>query len=348
MKTVTVSASRTYDVVIGRGILKECGARIAEATGARVCALVTDDVVDGLYGAAVAAALEGAGMTVCKFVFPHGETSKNVETYAALLEFLAQHQLTRADAVVALGGGVVGDLAGFAAATYLRGIALVQLPTTLLAMVDSSVGGKTAVDLGAGKNLAGAFYQPSLVLCDPDTLNTLPADIFADGCAEVIKYAVLADADLLNQLIEPQKNLEEIIARCVAIKRDTVERDERDTGTRQALNLGHTLGHAVEKCSGYAVRHGSAVAIGLATVCCAAERRGDCPPGLGLTVMAALMRAGLPVETDIAPEALFDAMRNDKKRAGDEITLVIPCGLGKTELRKMPLAEAKDYLSAGL
>ena len=348
MKTVTVHASKTYDVVISRGLLAEAGARVKAVTAGSACALVTDDTVGPLWGGAVKKSLEDAGLSVCCFTFPHGEQSKNAKTYVALLEFLAEHQLTRADAVVALGGGVVGDLAGFAAATYLRGVTLVQIPTTLLAMVDSSVGGKTAIDLTAGKNLAGAFYQPSAVLCDLDTLNTLPKEIFADGCAEVIKYAVLRDPEILSLLVRPQENLEELISRCVAIKRDTVEEDERDTGARQSLNLGHTVAHAIEKLSGYTVSHGSAVAIGLATICCAAEKKGDCPPGTALSVMAALMRAELPVETEFELDDLVSAMAADKKRAGDTITLVIPKKIGEVELRKLPLGDLRDYIAAGL
>jgi 3-dehydroquinate synthase len=348
MNTVTVSASKTYDVRIGAGLLATVGESVRTVTGSSACALVTDDTVDALYAAAVEADLTRAGLSVCKFVFPHGERSKNAATYVALLEFLAEHQLTRADCIVALGGGVVGDLAGFAAATYLRGVKLVQVPTTLLAMVDSSVGGKTAIDLSAGKNLAGAFYQPDLVLCDTDTLASLPREIFADGCAEVIKYGVLKEPEILTLMCQPQENLVEIITRCVTIKRDVVQADERDTGLRATLNLGHTVAHAIEKLTDYEVSHGRAVAIGLAVISCAAEKRGDCPPGTALTVMASLMRADLPVETEFTAEQLEAVMLSDKKRAGDTITLVIPTKIGQCELRKLPLGELRDYIAAGL
>lgn len=348
MSTVTVTASKTYDILIESGLLSRCGTLVRKATGSGICALVTDNTVDGLYAAAVTDSLEQAGLTVCKFVFPHGEPSKNAATYVQLLEFLAEKHLTRADCIVALGGGVVGDLAGFAAATYLRGVKLVQIPTTLLAMVDSSVGGKTAIDLGAGKNLAGAFFQPDLVLCDPDTLSSLPADIFADGCAEVIKYAVLRDPKLLELLVRPKNNLAEIIERCVTIKRDVVEADEHDTGERQCLNLGHTVGHAIEKLTNYETSHGQAVAIGLSVICAAAERAGDCRPGTFLTVMSALLRADLPVETDFTAEQLEAVMLSDKKRAGDTITLVIPKTIGECELRKLPIDELKAYIALGL
>ena len=213
MKTVTVSASRRYDILIERGLLRRAGELVRGVTNAGTVMLVSDDSVWPLYGEAVQKSLVDAGFSVCRFVFPHGESSKCAKTYLALLDALCENQLTRADAVVALGGGVVGDLTGFAASTYLRGIGFIQIPTTLLAAVDSSVGGKTAIDLPAGKNLAGTFYQPCLVLCDPDCLDSLPDEIFRDGCAEVIKYAVLGNAPFFDELknTPPRTHLEHII-----------------------------------------------------------------------------------------------------------------------------------------
>lgn len=348
MSTVTVRASKPYDIRIEPGLLSACGEHIRAATGACVCALVTDNTVDKLYAAVVRKSLEQAGLSVCTFAFAQGESSKNADTYVQLLEFLASHGLTRSDCIAALGGGVVGDLAGFAAATYLRGIKLVQIPTTLLAMVDSSVGGKTAIDLHAGKNLAGAFYQPDLVLCDPNALSTLPEHIFADGCAEVIKYAVLKEPKLLELMVHPKQNLTGIIERCVTIKRDIVEADERDTGLRQSLNLGHTVAHAIEKLTNYKTTHGQAVAIGLSVISAAAERAGDCPPGTFLTVMSALLRADLPVECDFTAEQLEQVMLSDKKRSGGTITLVIPKRIGECELRKLPVDELKSYIALGI
>ena len=266
MKTVSVHASRSYEIRIGRGLLQEAGEQIRAVTDAKKVMLVSDDAVWPLYGGAVRRSLETAGLTVCSFVFPHGESSKCACTYLELLDALCAQQLTRKDAIAVLGGGVAGDLAGFAASTYLRGIGFIQIPTTLLAMVDSSVGGKTAIDLPAGKNLAGTFYQPWLVLCDPDCLTTLPEDIFRDGCAEVIKYAVLGNAPFFDDLRagSAHAQLEHIIETCVTMKRDIVAQDEFDRGQRQLLNLGHTFGHGIEACSGFAVSHGSAVAIGMA------------------------------------------------------------------------------------
>ena len=249
MNTVTVRASRQYDILIGQGLLPTLGAEAKKLGKAQKICVVSESNVYPLYGAAVEESLKSAGFSVVSYVFPAGEESKNGQIFLDLLNFLAENQLTRSDMIVALGGGVVGDLAGFAAASYLRGIRFIQVPTTLLAAVDSSVGGKTAIDLPAGKNLAGAFCQPSLVLCDTDTLNSLPLDIFRDGCAEVIKYGVLYDPKLFAHLEE--KGLafdrEAVITRCVELKRDVVMEDEFDTGARMKLNLGHTVGHGLEQ-----------------------------------------------------------------------------------------------------
>ena len=268
MNTVTVSASKTYDILIGSGLLTQLGERVKALGKAQKVCVVSETTVFPLYGKAVAESLENAGFSVVSFVFPAGEESKNGSVFLELLNYLAENRLTRSDIIVALGGGVTGDLAGFAAASYLRGIRFVQVPTTLLAAVDSSVGGKTAIDLPAGKNLAGAFCQPSLVLCDTDTLNTLPADIFRDGCAEVIKYGILYDPVLFSHLEDKGLDFdrEAVITRCVELKRDVVMEDEFDTGARMKLNLGHTIGHGVEAKSNFTLSHGKSVAIGMAIV----------------------------------------------------------------------------------
>ena len=268
MKTINVNASRSYDVIIGSGIIDTLGDRVKALTNASKVCIVSDSNVFPLYGKTVSDSFAHAGLYSVHFVFPAGETSKNGSTYLSLLNFLAESKISRSDCIVALGGGVVGDLAGFASATYLRGIPFVQIPTSLLAMVDSSVGGKTAIDLPAGKNLCGAFYQPLLVLCDTDALNTLPEDVFRDGCAEVIKYGVLFDADLFAHLMDrgPGFDREAVISRCVELKRDVVAQDEFDTGVRMKLNLGHTIGHGIEAGTDYTVTHGKAVAAGMAIV----------------------------------------------------------------------------------
>ena len=349
MKTVSVHASRSYEIRIGRGLLQGAGEQIRAVTDAKKVMLVSDDAVWPLYGGAVRRSLETAGLTVCSFVFPHGESSKCACTYLKLLDALCAQQLTRKDAIAALGGGVAGDLAGFAASTYLRGIGFIQIPTTLLAMVDSSVGGKTAIDLPAGKNLAGTFYQPWLVLCDPDCLDSLPDEIFRDGCAEVIKYAVLGNAPFFEELnrTPPHAQLEHIIETCVRMKRDIVAQDEFDRGQRQLLNLGHTFGHGIEACSGFAVSHGSAVAIGMAMIVRSAAQLDLCTAGTRDAVLALLRQYGLPVDCAYPVEQMLGTILHDKKASGGSINLIVPTAIGSCEIRKTPASEISDWLRAG-
>ena len=350
MTTVTVRASRPYEVTIGRGLLDTVGRQAAGQWKGRSAAVVSDSTVAPLYLNRVKDSLERAGFQVHSFVFPAGEDQKNGGTYLKLLEFLAARRLTRADGLIALGGGVVGDLAGFAAATFLRGIGFLQLPTTLLAAVDSSVGGKTAIDLTNGKNLAGVFYQPQAVLCDLDTLDTLPAEVFADGCAEVIKYGMIGDPALLARLetVDFRADPEELVARCVAQKRDLVEQDEFDTGARQLLNLGHTLGHGVEACSGYTVSHGRAVAIGMTLVTRAAVAFGRCPAEVLPRLRRLLERYGLPDATAYSAQALYEKTLSDKQRSGDAISLVVPIAWGASQLVRIPVSELPAWIERGL
>lgn len=341
MNTVQVNASANYEVKIGSGILESIGAEVKNITSGKVL-VVTDETVAPLYLATVYQLLTQEGLNVSTASVPAGEASKSLEHYVNLLNILAAKKLTRTDAVIALGGGVIGDLAGFAAATYLRGIPVIQVPTTLLAMVDSSVGGKTAVDLPAGKNLVGAFHQPSLVLCDPEVLSTLPDETFRDGCAEVIKTAILFDKELFAHLREHGTafDREYVITRCVQHKRDVVCKDEFDTGERQKLNLGHTAAHAVEALSGYRTSHGQAVAIGTAIMA-----RAFCPQAD--EILSVLEKFGLPTHTDFSPEALTNAALSDKKRAGDSITIVVPDKIGSCSLRKIPVSELLTVIKAG-
>ena len=349
MKTVTVSASRRYDILIERGLLRRAGELVRGVTNAGTVMLVSDDSVWPLYGETVQKSLVDAGFSVCRFAFPHGESSKCAKTYLALLDALCENRLTRADAVVALGGGVAGDLTGFAASTYLRGIGFIQIPTTLLAMVDSSVGGKTAIDLPAGKNLAGTFYQPWLVLCDPDCLASLPDEIFRDGCAEVIKYAVLGNAPFFDELknTPPHAQLEHIIETCVRMKRDIVAQDEFDRGQRQLLNLGHTFGHGIEACSGFSVSHGSAVAIGMAMIVRVAAQFGICEAETRDAVLTLLRQYGLPVDCTYAAEQMLGTILHDKKASGGSINLIVPTAVGRCEIRKTPAGDIPDWLRAG-
>ena len=349
MKSITVKASKTYLVEVGKGLLPTVGARIAKLLPPpRKIMLVSDDTVAALYTKTACASLKEAGYTVSTFIFPHGEASKTTNTLVDLWNAMAENDLSRSDIAVALGGGVVGDITGFAAATYLRGIACYQIPTTLLAMVDSSVGGKTAVDLPLGKNLCGAFSQPIGVLCDTDVLKTLPDDIYADGCAEVIKYGYISDPTLLSWLEESFENdPERVIARCIANKRDVVEEDEQDNGNRQLLNLGHTGGHAVERLSNFTISHGSAVAIGMLLAAKAAAARGICPPSVPAHMEQMLRRYHLPTVCPYTADRLAEAALSDKKRRGESITLILPTSLGKSVLFPVATSDLADLFAQG-
>ena len=349
MTTVKVNASTQYEVIIGKGLLDKCGELSAKVLAPCRCCIVTDDTVASLYLKRAEQSLKEAGFDTVSFVFPHGEESKSTSMLIELLEFLGETRISRSDCLFALGGGVVGDLCGFAAAVYLRGIKFIQIPTTLLAAVDSSVGGKTAVDLKAGKNLAGAFHQPSLVICDYETLDTLSPATFSDGCAEVLKYGVINDRAFFEKLkkgIRPQ--IEEIIADCVKNKRDIVEADEFDNGSRQLLNLGHTVGHAIERCSDFSISHGSAVAIGMVTVMKAAVAENICPQEDLSALTEMLISVGLPIHCNFSAEELFSAAIADKKRNGDSITLVVPYSIGDSRLVKYPLNQLCYFIGKGL
>ena len=348
MKTVVIHARTPYEARIEGGLLRSCGEQIAACVGGHIAAVVSDDAVFPLYGGLVCEQLRQAGYAVCSFVIPHGEASKSFESYVNLISFLNEHRLHRSDVVVALGGGVVGDLAGFAAATYLRGIRLVQVPTTLLSCVDSSVGGKTAVDLPAGKNLVGCFYPPSLVLCDPDCLSTLPASEWQNGSAEVIKYAFLNESfyrTLQNVPIRAQ--ITRVLADCISIKRDFVEADELDTGCRRLLNLGHTVGHAVESLSGFSVPHGQAVAIGMTAVFRAAAARGLCSAELPGQLSALLRQYGLPEEAPFSAAEVAEALTRDKKADHAAVSFIVPEAPGACRVLPVPYAELSAWLKAG-
>lgn len=344
MKRVSVEASVTYDVLIEKGILRNAGALIKEAAKGDTAVIVSETNVFPLYGEKLKASLENEGYNVLTFIFQAGEESKNTDTLIRLWEFLAENHITRSDILVALGGGVTGDLTGFAAATFLRGIKYVGIPTTLLSMVDSSVGGKTAVDLKGGKNLAGAFYQPSLVIIDPDTLDTLPSSVFADGMAEVIKYGMINKPEFLLAL----KNdiaIEDIIEICVTAKRDIVCMDEKDFGIRGLLNFGHTPAHAIELLSEFTISHGSAVAIGMIIMTKAAINAGLCGKEALLILSELLTKYALPSALPFSPEEIAVNALNDKKRAGEAITLVIPEAAGRCVLKKVPVSSLEAFLS---
>ncbi len=342
MRKVTVEASTKYNILIGRGLFDTVGAlirnNVARSDNARVC-VVTDENVDRLYGGKIIENLTKDGFIgTVKFTVPSGESSKSPQKLFELLGFLADEHFTRSDLLVALGGGVVGDLCGFAASIYLRGIRFVQIPSTLLAAVDSSVGGKTAVNLPEGKNLAGTFYQPSLVICDPDLLDSLPSDIRRDGFAEVIKYGIILDRDFFESLKGGDKSdkseLERIIARSVELKRDIVNADERDTGIRAILNFGHTLGHGIELHSNFTVSHGSAVAIGMVLAAKIAFNLSICDEKTVCEIENILISYGFDTKCKISAEELYNASLSDKKRSGNSITLILPEKIGKCVMKK--------------
>lgn len=342
MNTVTVQASKTYEVKIGSDILDTIGQELSQIAKGKVM-VITDETVAPLYLGRVYRSLTQASFTVYTSSVPAGEGSKDLKYYVNLLELVAEKQLTRSDTLIALGGGVVGDLTGFVAASYLRGIRFVQIPTTLLAMVDSSVGGKTAVNLRAGKNLAGAFHQPSLVLCDPKLLDTLEEDVFRAGCAEVLKTAILFDRELFAHLREKTLNFDRewVITRCIQWKRDIVCADEFDRGQRQLLNLGHTVGHAIEALTEYDTPHGYAVAAG----CCIIARAFSQDP---VEIVDCFRAFGLPTDSYFSAKVLAGAALSDKKRQGDTITIVVPTAIGDCKLCSIPITELETVIKVGL
>lgn len=346
MKEIHINASRKYTVTIGNDLLSQIGHTVRSVTKATKVCIVTDHNLRSKhrYFQEITDSLKDAGLEICHFIIHTGESSKNHENYFLLLNFLAQSNLTRNDCIIAFGGGVVGDLAGFAAATYLRGIPYIQVPTSLLAMVDSSVGGKTGIDLPAGKNLVGAFYQPSAVICSTNTLDTLSVEEFRNGCAEVIKYAILFDPELFAHLEECSISFDRqwVISRCIDWKRKAVEFDEFDTGMRMLLNLGHTIGHAVETCSHYTISHGHAVAIGTAMV----SRASHCIDTNRITSLFSKFQ--LPTSTTISTAALTNAALSDKKRTGNTINLIIPESIGRCTVVNTPTTQLHAFIEAGL
>lgn len=346
-KLLHVNAGGGYDIPIGKGLLDRAGTLLRTVAHGKKIAVITDETVRGLYGGRLIQSLTGAGFETSLFAFPAGERSKTHETLLHIYAFLAQADITRSDLIVALGGGVPGDVAGFAAATWQRGIDFVQIPTTLLAQMDSSIGGKTAVDLPEGKNLVGAFWQPRMVLCDTETLHTLPDDVFACGMGEVIKHACIKSEPLYESLLarsEPFEEIEAMVAANLSIKRDVVERDERERGERMLLNFGHTLGHAIEKLNGYqGISHGEAVAMGMSLITHQSEKNGLTQPGTAQRLTALLAKYHLPCECPLPPSDIVEAARGDKKRAGGDITLVLLRRIGEAYLHRIPVSQLSAF-----
>ena len=351
MRIVEVKTGTPYQVRIQRGLIDRVGQELLELLG-KPCktAILTDRTVNALYGERVEASLKRAGFDPCRYAIEPGEEHKTLAVWQGMLEFMAGQHLTRSDCVVALGGGIPGDMAGFAAACYLRGVRFVQIPTTLLAMVDSSVGGKTGVNLSSGKNQLGAFYQPRMVLCDPDVLATLPADTLADGVSESIKYGVLGENAVFDWFENGDwtRHTEELIQRCIQAKAVVVEEDERDTGSRQFLNLGHTLGHAIEKNSDYRITHGHAVAIGMVLAAKLSQQLGLCAQQEVERLIRTLERNHLPTATVYTAPQLADAALSDKKRTGGTLTLVLPEAIGRCRLHPVAVTGLEELIALSL
>ncbi|MBE6936569.1 MAG: 3-dehydroquinate synthase [Ruminococcaceae bacterium] len=349
MKRVQVKTGSPYEVTIGRGLLPMAGELVREVIPPCRALIVTDSNVAPLYLDTVQKSLTDAGFSVSSHIFPAGEEQKNLDTLAGILTALAEAGLTRTDLVLALGGGVTGDMTGLASSLYLRGVRYVQIPTTLLAAVDSSVGGKTAIDFAGRKNIVGAFYQPIRVLCDLDTFDTLTPEIFRDGLAESIKYGAICD-EALFRLFETAETLDmtEIVSACVAHKARIVEQDEHDTGLRQLLNFGHTAGHAMEACSNYRISHGHAVAMGMALMARAATRAGLCQDDSARRIAAVLEKYGLPTASPYPASALAAAALADKKRRGGSITVIVPTKTGTCVEQKLPVDELESFFALGM
>lgn len=343
-----VKTQKPYQVTIEPGALDKVGeiAGKCKKPGTKAM-LISETNVFPLYGERVKKSLEAAGFQVSEYVFPAGEEHKQISTVCDMYRALAEANFTRTDFIVTLGGGVTGDMGGFAAATFLRGMDFLQVPTSLVSQADASVGGKTGVDLPFGKNLVGAFHQPMAVVTDPDALSTLPRHFFNDGLGEVIKHGCIADKGLFEALEQGAalQDLTEVVGRSIAIKRDFVEADTRDTGRRMILNFGHTCGHALEKLHNFqGLSHGEAVGIGMVMACRVGEKLGVTEPGTAERVKAVLAKYGLPTEDHFTKEEVVAATALDKKSDGDTLRVILIPRIGESLIRPM----GRDELLAAL
>lgn len=359
MNMLTIRAGKSeYHVFIARGLLGALPERMVFLYPKSRFVIITDTTVEELYGTKLKQAFKDQGLDCDLISVTPGEASKSAAAYVELLSALAQRGYNRADVIIALGGGVVGDLAGFVAATYLRGIHYVQVPTTLLAQIDSAVGGKTAINIPEGKNLAGAFYHPGAVFVDPDALKTLPEPDFADGMAELIKYALIKDAAMFKTLetgviiTAESPELEKLIIACLGIKRDVVAADEKDKGERMLLNFGHTIGHGIERLCAkqeLPMTHGRAVSIGMAAITAAAERMVLTAPGTTKRIISVLQKAGLPHEMgEYDTDALLEGIFVDKKNVAGTLHLVLISEVGKSFLHRIDRSDMRSFLQEPL
>jgi len=353
METIHVAlGEHAYNIEIEAGLLDKIGPKVAALLPkAKRAVIVSDTHVAPLYAERLQKSMAAAGLPAELVVIVAGEQSKNLTVLSEVLEEIAALGLTRSDVILTLGGGVVGDLGGYAAASYMRGIAFVQIPTSLLAQIDSSVGGKVAVDLKAGKNLAGAFYQPKAVFIDTNLLATLPVHFLHDGLAEAIKYGAILDEALFERIagfsgdMELLQNIDGVVATCCNIKARIVEQDEFDTGLRGLLNFGHTMGHAIEQYYGFShFTHGEGVGIGMYQLTARTEELGITPVGIAARIKEALEKYHLPTEPGVEKSLLLEGMKRDKKKNGNSITIIVLEKLGKAVLKKLDWQEVPEYL----
>ena len=332
---------RSYSIIIEKGLINRVSEEIRKVYKGKKIFIITDDNVNKYYGDKISNELKGSDFEVKLLSLKPGEETKNFNTLPIVYNELLDFNLTRSDLIIALGGGVIGDLAGFVASTYLRGVDFVQIPTSLLAQVDSSVGGKVAVDLDRGKNLVGSFYHPKCVLIDPEVLNTLEDRFFIDGMAEVIKYGCIKDKEFFDYLEKMENNqqlinnMEVVIHKCCDIKRQVVENDEKDKGERMLLNFGHTLGHAIEQHYNYTkYSHGEGVAIGMYVISKISEEKGLTKKGTSQRIKDILVKYNLPYELDVKIEETLEAINLDKKKLGNDLNVIILKEIGSSEIYK--------------
>ena len=347
IKTITVNTSKSYDILLGDRLRESIPEIIRPFCPTKKVLMIPDDTVDALYGGDIKGDLCRAGFEVEKFVFKNGESSKNINVLSQILEFAAEKGFKRNDLFIALGGGVVGDMAGLAAALYMRGVSIIQVPTTLLSAVDSSVGGKTAIDLKAGKNLCGAFKQPRLVVIDTDIIKNLPEDVFLCGMGEVIKCGIIKELPVFefieNDLVKDK--IEQIITDCLLLKKEIVEEDEFDSkGIRNILNVGHTIGHSIELLSNYSIPHGTAVAKGLVMEARLSEKLGICPKDRADIIEKTVKKAGFDITVPYKKEEISKACLLDKKNKDSRIVFLLPEKSGKCREVALTLCELNKYL----
>jgi 3-dehydroquinate synthase len=345
---IEICTNPSYTVTVENGVINRTGKIISEILkkDSKIL-IVSDSNVFPLYGSTIEKNLQDAGFRVCKFIFEAGETSKKLNTVSRIYEKMAEAGFTRTDAIVTLGGGVAGDMGGFAAATFLRGISFVQIPTSLLAQVDASVGGKTGVDIVYGKNLVGAFHQPRAVIIDPDTLKTLPQSHINDGLGEIIKYGCISDKELFDNMEKEDfsARFRELISVCVKSKKEFVEEDARDTGRRMLLNFGHTFGHALEKLNNFQrLLHGEAVGIGMLIAAGIGEQMGITEAGTEKKIEALLKKYGLPTEPGFSSDDILAETALDKKGDGDSLNLILLKAIGEAKIVKVPRKEIRRYM----